>query len=277
MNAVIVIASGELKIASRNLWVALAVGVMALFAAVLTFAGAGPTGTLGVDLLTVSAASLTTLTVYLAPLIALLLAFDAVAGEAERGTLALLLSYPVSRMTILAGKFAAHLAVLAMALAAGFGLSALMAYFIDGNAGGVSAASLLAMVRLWWTSILLGATFLGFGYALSALARQPGVAAGLAIGLWLVFVVLYDLGMLGALVADDGGTFTRFVFPWMLIANPADAFRIVNLPAGEAQALAAGIGGAAKAVSAKMALSALVLWPLGTLALGWAVFRRVEP
>lgn len=277
MKAVAVIAAGELKIASRNLWVALAIGVMALFAAVLTFAGAGPTGTLGVDLLTVSVASLTTLTVYLAPLIALLLAFDAIAGEAERGTLALLLSYPVSRMTILAGKFAAHLAVLGTAFAAGFGLSSLMALLIDGHAGGVSAESLLAMLQLWWTSVLLGATFLGFGYALSALARQPGVAAGLAIGLWLVFVVLYDLGMLGALVADNGGVFTKYVFPWMLMGNPADAFRIVNLPVGEVQALASGIGGAAKAVSAGTALAALVLWPIGTLALGWAAFRRVEP
>lgn len=277
MNAIIVIAGGELKIASRNLWVALAAGVMALFAAVLTFAGTGPTGTLGVDLLTVSVASLTTLTVYLAPLIALLLAFDAIAGEAERGTLALLLSYPVSRMTILAGKFAAHMAVLGLAFAAGFGLSTLMALLIGGHAGGVSAGSLLAMVQLWWTSLLLGATFLGFGYALSALARQPGVAAGLAIGLWLVFVVLYDLGMLGALVADDGGAFTKHVFPWMLIGNPADAFRIVNLPSGEVQALASGIGGAAKAVSAGKAFSALVLWPAATLALGWAAFRRVEP
>ncbi len=277
MDAIFVIAAGELKIASRNLWVALAVGVMALFAAVLTFAGTGPTGTLGVDLLTVSVASLTTLTVYLAPLIALLLAFDAIAGETERGTLALLLSYPVSRMTILAGKFTAHLAVLALAFAAGFGLSTLMAALLGGHAGGVSSTSLLAIVRLWWTSLLLGATFLGFGYALSALARQPGVAAGLAIGLWLIFVVLYDLGMLGALVADGGGVFTKQVFPWMLIGNPADAFRIVNMPAGEAQALASGIGGAANAVSPNLGLAALLLWPVGTMALGWAAFRKVEP
>lgn len=277
MSAVLAIAGVELRIALRNLWVALAVGLMAVFAAVLTFAGSGPTGTLGVDLLAVAVASLTTLTVYLAPLIALLLAFDAIAGEAERGTLALLLTYPVSRLSLITGKFVAHLGVLAFALAIGFSLAGVMAWAIGGAKGGVSEASLLALVKLWWTSVLLGAAFLGLGYALSARARQPGVAAGLAIGLWLVFVVLYDLGMLGALIADNGGFFTRVVFPWMLVGNPADAFRIVNMPAGEAQALASGISGAAKAVSSGFALSALVAWSLGALALGWAAFRKVEP
>ncbi|MBZ0163511.1 MAG: ABC transporter permease [Notoacmeibacter sp.] len=277
MSAVLAIAGVELRIALRNLWVALAVGLMAVFAAVLTFAGSGPTGTLGVDLLAVAVASLTTLTVYLAPLIALLLAFDAIAGEAERGTLALLLTYPVSRLSLVAGKFVAHLGVLAFALAIGFGLAGVMAWAIGGAAGGISPASLLALVKLWWTSVLLGAAFLGFGYALSARARQPGVAAGLAIGLWLVLVVLYDLAMLGALIADNGGVFTRTVFPWMLVSNPADAFRIVNMPAGEAQALASGISGAAKAVSSSFALSALAAWSLGALALGWVAFRKVEP
>jgi Cu-processing system permease protein len=276
MRAVFAIAGAELKIAMRNFWVALAVGLTALFAAVLTFAGSGPTGTLGVDLLTVAVASLTTLTVYLAPLIALLLAFDAIAGEADRGTLALMLSYPVSRFAILAGKLAAHLSVLAFALAIGFSLAGIMAWGIDGRAGGVSETSLYALLRLWWTAVLLGAAFLGLGYAISSLARQPGVAAGLAIGLWLVFVVLYDLGMLGALVVDNGGFFTRQVFPWMLVGNPADAFRVVNMPTGEAVALASGVGGASKAVSHVVALAALVTWSFGALGLSWAAFRRIE-
>lgn len=276
MRAVLAIAGVELRIALRNLWVALAVGLTALFAAVLTFAGANPTGPLGVDLLTVAVASLTTLTVYLAPLIALLLAFDAIAGEADRGTLALLLSYPVSRFAILTSKFIAHLGVLALALAIGFGLAGVMAWGINGVAGGVSATSLYALLRLWWTAVLLGAAFLGLGYLISSLARQSGIAAGLAIGLWLVFVVLYDLGMLAALVADNGGFFTRQLFPWMLVGNPADAFRVVNMPSGEAAALVSGISGASNAVSPAVALASLIMWSLGALALSWVAFRRIE-
>ena len=38
----------------------------------------------------------------------MLLAYDAIVGEADRGTLALLLSYPVARWQVMAGKFAGH-------------------------------------------------------------------------------------------------------------------------------------------------------------------------
>ena len=59
---------------------------------------------LGGDRLWVIVASLTALGVYLVPLLALLMRFDAIAGEVERGTLPLLLAYPASRAEILLGK-----------------------------------------------------------------------------------------------------------------------------------------------------------------------------
>jgi hypothetical protein len=72
---------------------------------VLVGAGSAPTGTLGADRLSVTVASLTSLAVYLVPLIALLMSFDAIAGEVERGTLPLMLTYPVGRAELLLGKF----------------------------------------------------------------------------------------------------------------------------------------------------------------------------
>jgi Cu-processing system permease protein len=218
-------------------------------------------------------ASLTSLAVYLVPLLALLMSFDAVAGEVERGTLPLVLTYPVGRSEILAGKFLAHLAVLAIALAAGYGLAAVAAFAVDADA----AAGLPALGRLLATSLLLGAAFLGAGYAVSALARRPGAAAGLAIGLWLVLVVLYDLGLLAAVVADGGGAFTTQVFPWLLLANPADAFRLYNLAASDAAGAAAGIGGAAQSVPPVWALTSLLLWAAGGFALATLAFRKVTP
>ena len=62
------------------------------------------------------------------PLVALLMAFDAVAGEVERGTLPLLLTYPVARWEVLLGKLLAHLAILALAIVAGYGAAALAAW-----------------------------------------------------------------------------------------------------------------------------------------------------
>lgn len=273
MTRILATAGIEFRIALRNRWVAISVVLMALFALVLSAAGSAPTGDLGVDRLSVTVASLTSLAVYLVPLVALLMSFDAIAGEVERGTLPLLLTYPVARAEILLGKLLAHLAVLTLAVVVGYGLAAGAAFWADGT----SVSGLPALVRLTWSSVLLGATFLGAGYALSSLARRPSGAAGLAMGLWLGAVVLYDLGLLAAVVADNGGWFTTDAFPLALLANPADAFRLYNLAASEATAAAAGVAGAASAIPLWQSAGSVLVWPVLALALATAAFKRVVP
>ena len=273
ISRILAISGYEFRIALRNRWLLIATSLMVLFSLALTFAGSAPTGVLGVDLLTVSVASMTTLSVYLLPLLALLMSFDAIAGEVERGILALVLTYPVSRGELLLGKLLAHIAALAVAVFIGFTIAGAAA----GLAGGASAESVAALFRLSWSAVLLGASFLAIGYALSAVSRSSSAAAGLAIGVWILFVVLYDLGLLGALVYDSGGFFTKHVFPLMLVLNPADAFRIFNLSASGNMALAAGLAGATGALPSWAVLASLLGWPLAILALARLALKRVEP
>jgi Cu-processing system permease protein len=273
MNRIAAIALAEFRVALRNRWVAISVVIMALFATVLSAAGSAPSGELGVDKLSLTVASLTSLAVYLVPLVALLMAFDAIAGELERGTLPLLLTYPISRIEILLGKFAAHMATLSLAIAVGFGIAAAVALFFDTGA----VQGLPALVRLYLTSLLLGATFLGLGYAISALSGRPGAAAGAAIAAWLILIVLYDLALLAGIVADNGGTFTLVIFPWLILANPADAFRLYNLAASDAASAAGGIGGAAHTISPLLAIASVMVWSVLALALAAAAFGRVKP
>ncbi|MDU9005599.1 ABC transporter permease [Sedimentitalea todarodis] len=263
----------EMHIARRNRWVLIAILLMVVFSLVLSAAGSAPTGALGADRLSVVVASLTSLSVYLVPLVALLMSFDAVAGEIERGTLPLLLTYPIARWEVLAGKLLAHTTIMIVAILAGYGVAAAITFSSDPDA----VAGLGALWRLTWTSVLLGATFLGVGYALSSMARRVSGAAGLAIGLWLGLVVLYDLGLLAAVVADEGGTFTTDIFPVALLANPADAFRLFNLSAAQAMAASSGVGGAANAIPQWQSLLSVLLWPPVALGLAALSFRRVEP
>ncbi|HHG89338.1 MAG TPA: ABC transporter permease [Devosia sp.] len=270
---IVAIAQLELVVARRNMWVATSVLMMALFSFVLTLAGGATAGALGVDPLTVAATSITTLSVYLVPLIALLLSFDAIAGEVERGTLALNLAYPLSRGEILLGKFLAHFVVLGFALAAGLALSAMLVIWQHGLAD----LSFAPLLLLYATALPLGATFLGIGYAVSALMRQPGAAAGVVVIVWLVLVVLYDLGLLGALIADNGGYFTTSIFPHLLLANPADAFRLLNMPEVSVAALASGLNALGPQTDKAGLLISLLGWPVLALFLAWIAFRRVEP
>ncbi len=271
--SVLAIARMELLIARRNMWVATSLILMGLFSSVLTLAGGAPTGTLGVDPLLIATTSVTTLSVYLIPLIGLLLSFDAIAGEAERGTLALSLTYPLSRGEILLGKFVAHLMVLGFAVAVGLALTAGLTIWKYST----TDLNYVPLLELFFSALALGAAFLGIGYTVSAKARQTGVASGIVIIIWLVCVVLYDLGLLGALVADDGGTFTKTIFPWLLVANPADAFRLINMPVETVSTLATGLGAAGRASGFGLQLTSLLIWPVLALGLAWAAFRRVEP
>lgn len=272
MNAILSIARIEMLIARRNLWVATAIILMALFNVVLTIAGNAPTGELGASPMIIALTSIITLSVYLIPLIGLLLSFDAIAGEAERGTLALGLSYPMSRFELILGKFCAHLMVLAIAVAIGLAAtSSIIVYRF-----GPSAMEWNGVLTLFVTSLALGATFLGLGYAISALVKQTGAASGIAIAVWLIAVVLYDLGLLGALVADAGGLFTKVVFPYALVANPADAFRLLNMPDQSVSMLATGLGAANLTTGWALQLISLLAWPIVALFFAYFALRKVE-
>ena len=43
------------------------------------------------------------------------------------------------------------------------------------------------------SSVMLGAVFVGIGYLISVLVRERGTAGGVAIGVWLLFVLIYDM------------------------------------------------------------------------------------
>ena len=273
LTRVFSIARTEMLVLRRNRWLAVATLIMVVFAVALSLAGSAPTGTLGVDMLTVSIASMTTLAVYLIPLLALLISFDAIAGERDRGTLGLVLSYPASRGEILLGKATAHIAALAIASLIGFGVAGALAAAL----GGVGPESLAALGRLMVTSVLLGAGFVGLGYLVSAIAGSAAAAAGLSAALWLIFVVLYDLALLAAVVVDGDGLFTRMVFPWVMTANPADAFRLWNIAGTESVAIAAGMSGVAESLPRWAAPLSLAIWPALGFLLARAAFRRIEP
>jgi len=274
MNAVATIAMAELRQGLRNRWAAMAILLLAVLALALAFLGSAPVGTVDVSRFAVTTVSLASLSIYLVPLIALLLAYDAVIGEIERGTLPLLLTYPIARSRIVLGKFLGQVMVIALAVIVGYGIAGGAIALIDG----VAEVDLAIYLRLVGSSVLLGAAFIALGHLASTAVRQRGTAAGIAIGLWLFLVLLYDMGLLGALVADESGVFARHVFPWLLVANPADAFRLVNLAGSESVAALAGMAGIDEAGfgtgTLLTAMSAWVVLPLVATAL---IFQRKEP
>ncbi len=273
MTLLLAVAANEFRTGLRNRWVAAAIVLFAGLSLLLTHLGSAPVGTVKGGGLAVVVASLASLSVYLVPLIALMLSHDAIVGEAERGTLTLLLTYPLARWQLLLGKFLGHLAILAVALIAGFGLAGAV---IAGNAG-TSSDEIRALVRLIATSIMLGAVFLALGYLISVLSRERATAVGIAIALWLIMVVLYDLALVGVLIADSNQTLGPETLAAAMAINPADAFRIYNLSHLDGAASTAGIGTSAMGIPASVPLLSMVAWIAVTSGLTYLRFERYEP
>jgi Cu-processing system permease protein len=78
------------------------------------------------------------------------------------------------------------------------------------------------------SSVLLGMAFLSLAVMVSVFASDRTRASGMAIALWFFFVLVFDLLLLGALVLS-GDRYGGEIFPYLLLANPADVFRILNI------------------------------------------------
>ncbi|EPS7035243.1 TPA: ABC transporter permease subunit [Pseudomonas aeruginosa] len=272
MPVVWTIARKELADGLRNRWLLAISLLFALLSVGIAWFGAAAAGQVGFTSVPATVASLTSLATFLMPLIALLLAYDAIVGEEEGGTLLLLLTYPLGRGQLLLGKFLGHGLILALATLIGFGSAALAILALVPE---VEAAILLgAFGRFMGSSLLLGCVFLALAYALSSRASEKSSAAGQALGLWFFFVLLFDLALLAILVLSQGHLSPRLL-PWLLLLNPTDLYRLINLSGFDAAA-AGGVVPLASdlPVSTSALWLALALWACAALALAHGLFRR---
>jgi Cu-processing system permease protein len=274
MRLLMILALKELRDGLRNRWIAAAIVLLGALALALSLLGSAPTGSLRVSALDITVISLASLSVYLIPLIALMLSFDALVGEFERGTMMLLLTYPVTRWQVIMGKFLGHVLILFAAIFAGYGGAFLIMTVLTG--GSVEGWQSYAVMML--SSLLLGAVFIALGYLVSVLVRERATAAGTAIGLWLVFVVLYDLLLFGALLVDEGQVIGQQLFSMLMLISPTDSYRILNLSLFEGVSQAAGIAGVASqaGMSGVLLFSVMLLWVIVPLTLTLIVFQRRE-
>ncbi|PUA95670.1 Cu-processing system permease protein [Acidovorax sp. 107] len=221
-HQIFTIAGKEFRDRMRNRWVLAVALVFTVFSLAIAYFGGAQQGTVGFRSIEFTIASLVSLVIYLIPLIALLLGFDAIVGERERGSLDLLLSLPITRLELLLGKYLGLAAALTLSTLAGFGLVAvLLVQQFNG-------AALFHYGGFMLSSVLLGLAFLSMAVLLSVLTHERTRASGLAIAAWFFFVLVFDLLLLGALVAT-GGSVGGEAVAYLLLLNPADVFRILNV------------------------------------------------
>jgi Cu-processing system permease protein len=221
-----IIAGKEFRDRIRNLWVLSVALIFSLFALAIAYFGSAQQGAVGFRGIDVTIASLVSLVIYLVPLIALILGYDAIVGERERGSMELLLSMPITRFEILLGKYIGLSGALAVSTLVGFGAGLLP------MSTQLAASDVYHYLGFMFSAILMGMAFLSLSMLVSVLSSDRMRASGIAIALWFFFVLIFDLVLTGALVVSDGNLGSG-VFGALLMLNPADVFRLLNIFSSE--------------------------------------------
>ncbi len=222
LSPILTLAGKEFRDRIRNRWVLAVAIVFAAFAIVIAWFGPAQQGVVGYRGIEPTIASLVSLVIYLLPLIALILGFDAIVGERERGSLDLLLAMPLTRTELVLGKYFGLAAALGCATLSGFGAAGIAL------ATSFTAGALLHYVGFVVSSLLLGLAFLSLATFVSVVAADRARASGMAIGIWFFFVLVFDLLLLGTMVLV-GGDGQAQLFAGAMLLNPADVFRILNI------------------------------------------------
>jgi Cu-processing system permease protein len=252
------VARQELLLAARSRWVQIFAAVFGVLSLGVAGSGYVLSGGHGFQDLARTSASLVELVTLVVPLAALLMGVIALAPE--RGAAELLFAQPVSRRAVLLGKLLGLFLALAAAEAVGFGAAGLVVFSRTGEGGGGGYAVVVL------GSVLLTAAFLALAALLAAAAvgRSRVRALALAVVVWFVAVVLFDVAALAAASLLPSGTASRLLVV-AVIVNPVDAVRTGALLAVEGTAafgsaslaflrFTRGGGGAAAALSASIAL-----------------------
>jgi Cu-processing system permease protein len=234
----------------------------------LGLAGSMRSGLAGFDRTT---ASLFHLVLIFVPLLSLTLGGLGVAGEIEDGSLATMLSLPLTRAEIFTGKFAGMLLAIWAAVLTGFGATGVLVGVV---AGGGDATLFMLLVLL---TMLLAASTLAIGSLISASAAKRAKAIAVAFAAWLSVVYLSDLGTIGLAIARELPPRSLFL---VAILNPLEEARVLGTMLlsdrldlfGPAGLYAMDTFG--KAGTALVLAGALALWTVAPLVLGARSFQK---
>jgi len=143
---------------------------------------------------------------YVAPLLGLAFAFDAINGERADGTLPRLLSQPIHRDDVVNGKFVAGLAVIGVVLVAVVGMISAFGLI---RLGIVPAAPEVLRIVLWiLLTFVYVSLWLAFGMLLSVVIRRAATSALIGFGAWLLLTFFggHIVSLISGVIAPIAGT-----------------------------------------------------------------------
>lgn len=272
LKSVVTLSQRELLDAFRNKWFlvySIAFVVLCLGLAMMIVNSAGYTGISGFGR---TAAGLINLVLFLAPLMGLTLGAQALSAEREQGTLAYLMAQPVSLAEIFLAKFLGLAIAIGGAVVIGFSLSSLAIISWSGGSG------VELFLRLLPLTLLLAWATLALGFLISARSDKTVTALGIGVVMWILLVLIGDLGLMGTSVVVG---MSPELLLGLTIINPLEAFRVGAIMEirgslellGPAGLVARDTMGDATTL---VLVAVMAAWLIGGLALAYVLARRKE-
>jgi ABC-type transport system involved in multi-copper enzyme maturation permease subunit len=212
----------------------------------------------------------------LVPIMALIAAYLAIAGERESGSLKVLLGLPPSRSEVIMGKFLGRGGVVALGIALGFVVSGVVTIALFDE---FPATAFLGTTVL---TVLLGISFVGIAIGVSAVTTTRARAMTLAITAYLGLTLLWDLAPMGIHLAATGEMPGSVVPAWYLLLqglSPTGAYNtlVQSLLLGAQTTVEARVAGGAPAyLDVSVFLAILGLWAVVPLVIGYLRFKRAD-
>jgi ABC-2 type transport system permease protein len=137
------------------------------------------------------ASAIASTTAYMAPLLGIALAFDAVSGERERGTLRLLLSRPIHREDVINGKVISALAVISLTMTVS-SLASVSASILLHNVA-VTLDDIVRICIFIAFSIILSFAYYALSLFISTSSSKSSHSLIISIGIWIFFAFILSI------------------------------------------------------------------------------------
>ncbi|MFA9416024.1 ABC transporter permease subunit [Natrinema sp. HArc-T2] len=121
------------------------------------------------------------------PVAALIAGYMAVVGERRSGSIKILLGLPPNRTDVVVGKLLGRMGVVGLAVGLAFLVSLVLGAALFGS------IPLIDWLGFAAVSLLFGLTFVGLAVGVSASVSTRGKSMALVVGLYMVFVALWEL------------------------------------------------------------------------------------
>ena len=218
-NNIKTIAKKEFMDNLRNKWVI----VLTLIFILLTLAMSFVQGGGGLSSMEITVVGILAIASMLIPIIAIMLGYNTITGEAESGSLLVVLSNPIDRFEVLIGKFVGLGSVLSTSIIMGFGVAGIVIMAED-------SSSATGYVVFMFLTILLGLMYLSVTMCFSAMLKRTVASLGAGIGLFFWGMIIGTILM--GVYLGTGGTLEGMMnnMPdWMMISmmilSPGDMYQ----------------------------------------------------